>query len=425
MRVTFSWLADTVKQLKRFGVKRREHVRARAEAGAYGLPRAYSLGGRRGRRRLGFRAVRVQPLIALIAVGVSAAAMGGGAALARDGAPPVPRWPVWLCLPGAPHDWCQARLTTTVITATGKQTTMNPSFSRATPIDCFYVYPTVSLEPRANSNLAIQPAEEDVAVDEASPLSEDCRVFAPMYNQVTTFSQYYRGVDYELEYTDILKAWRDYLAHYNDGRGVVLIGHSEGAFLLERLIREQIEPSASERKLLVSAILVGGDVTVADHGEGGDMPTIPPCASKTQTGCIVAYSTFDTTPPQGSGFEQVDDPATEHVLCVNPADPGSLVSEPVTPWFPSFDSAGFAPLDYGGKFLWIEFPDLYTARCVDEGSRAWLLVTRIHNPGDRRPMVQVLDGPDWGLHEGDLTVALPELVTLVGDQSSAYLAHTH
>ena len=61
--------------------------------------------------------------------------------------------------------------------------TEHPSSTRATPsnppIDCFYVYPTVSPQPGILANLQIDPAETSVAEAQASRFSEDCRVYAP------------------------------------------------------------------------------------------------------------------------------------------------------------------------------------------------------------------------------------------------------
>jgi Protein of unknown function (DUF3089) len=34
---------------------------------------------------------------------------------------------------------------------------------------------------------------------------------------------------------------------------------------------------------------------------GGDFANIPACQTATQTGCVVAYSSFDATPPAGAG----------------------------------------------------------------------------------------------------------------------------
>ena len=52
-------------------------------------------------------------------------------------------------------------------------------------IDCFYVYPLVSLQTAPNTTLRIDPQETAIAELEASPFSRVCRVFAPMYRQVT------------------------------------------------------------------------------------------------------------------------------------------------------------------------------------------------------------------------------------------------
>ena len=53
------------------------------------------------------------------------------------------------------------------------------------PIDCFYVYPTVSEQEGPNANLEIEPQEKQIAIDQASRFSQSCRVFAPMYRQLT------------------------------------------------------------------------------------------------------------------------------------------------------------------------------------------------------------------------------------------------
>ena len=43
----------------------------------------------------------------------------------------------------------------------------------------------------------------------------------------------------ETAYQDVRSAFFDYLAHDNDGRGIVFIGHSQGAGVLRRLLRAQ------------------------------------------------------------------------------------------------------------------------------------------------------------------------------------------
>ncbi|HEY7948814.1 MAG TPA: DUF3089 domain-containing protein [Acidimicrobiales bacterium] len=44
------------------------------------------------------------------------------------------------------------------------------------PIDCFYVYPTVSAQPAVNADLTVDPEETAVAVAQASRFSTACRI---------------------------------------------------------------------------------------------------------------------------------------------------------------------------------------------------------------------------------------------------------
>ena len=122
-----------------------------------------------------------------------------------------------------------------------------------------------------------------------------------------------------IAYRDVLAAWRDYLAHDNKGRGVVLIGHSQGAQMLKQLVQNEIDGYEATRKLLVSAILLGGSIAVAQGSDrGGDFENVPACRTRTQTGCVVAYSALARTPPPDASFQTWATPS-EQILCVNPA----------------------------------------------------------------------------------------------------------
>ena len=96
------------------------------------------------------------------------------------------------------------------------------------------------------------------------------------------------------------------MAHYNNGRPIVFIGHSQGTMMLTRLIAAEVDPNPSLRSQLVSALLIGGNVKVPmGQDVGGDFQNIPACRSATQTGCVVAYSSFDEPPPADSFFGKV------------------------------------------------------------------------------------------------------------------------
>jgi hypothetical protein len=344
-------------------------------------------------------------------IAFSIAALAAPAAFAAD----TPHWKVWLCGPHARFDWCAVRLTTTVVHPDGSRTFANPSTPRNPPVDCFYVYPSVSVERRGNSDLRITNEVRVAAVMEAGEFEQVCRVIAPVYRQVTGWAGT-PGIpqgSYDLERSDVFAAWHDYLAHDNHGRGVVLLGHSAGSAILKDLLRAEYDRI---KKVLVSAILVGGNVQVTNDHFGA----IPACRSMRQTGCIAGWSTWGHTPPKDALFERVSDPS-EHILCVNPAAPAGG-SAPITPLFSIYSGYGIVahPLKPAVKTIWISFPDLYTARCVEQGQRAWLLVTPIDHPGDTRERVTDTGRPLWGYHGADMNIALTQVVALVRSQINAY-----
>lgn len=348
---------------------------------------------------------------------------------------------VWLCRPGLSSNPCTSGLTTTVVRANGTTYVQHPRPARNPAIDCFYVYPTVSTQPTANANLHVDPQERAVAIAQASRFSQVCRVYAPMYPQLTisAIRQGIRPQSAVIAYLGVLSAWNDYLAHYNDGRGVVLIGHSQGASLLIGLIKREIDPSPTERHLLVSALLMGGNVTVpTGQAVGGDFAHIPACQSSAQTGCVVAYSSFNSPPPANSFFGRVGtgigalsglaptSGAGLQILCTNPAALSGGAG-PLNPYFPTKAFPGSrSSFKYGATSKrtvgtpWVSYPDLYRAQCQSSGGATWLRVTDIAGPKDTRPTVQPVLGSRWGLHLDDVNLALGNLVQVVRDESLAY-----
>ncbi len=173
--------------------------------------------------------------------------------------------------------------------------------------DCFYVYPTVSAQPTVNASLARDPEVLAVARAQASRFATVCRVFAPVYRQVTLAGNARPGGPPEsaraLAFSDVEDAWREYLRRYNHGRPYVLIGHSQGARVLLALLRRRVDTKRSrERRRLISALLIGGNVVVRRVSDrGGDLRFVPACRRGDQYGCVVAYSAF-FEPPRPPGW---------------------------------------------------------------------------------------------------------------------------
>jgi hypothetical protein len=242
---------------------------------------------------------------------------------------------VWLCKPGLRPNPCRQSLETTYVKRSGQSRVAVPRLARRPRVDCFYVYPTVSEQLGLNSDREIEPAQRAIARYQASRFSQRCRVFAPMYRQRTllgvTFPAAQQDAALRLAYSDIATAWRAYLRRFNRGRGVILIGHSQGTTMLRQLLREEIDPRPRIRHRLVSAILLGGNVTVRKgRAAGGDFRNVSACARRSQTGCVIAYSIFNETPPDNTRFGRPASPNGVDPFGF-PTGPGYGCSAPTPP----------------------------------------------------------------------------------------------
>src|SRR5262249_975974 len=200
---------------------------------------------------------------ALLAAGVTPVGAAGNAA-----ANPYPgyRSPLyadpanWLCRPDK-DDVCDHDLDATIVKANGHTSIERWRPARHPKFDCFYVYPTISTDPGHNSD-RVPGADQELSVvrQQAARLGSVCRVFAPVYRQITLTSLLAGTTtpsDAAMAYADVLDAWKHYVANDSDGRGVLLIGHSQGASLLTALIKNEIDPNPDLRGRLVSAMLLG------------------------------------------------------------------------------------------------------------------------------------------------------------------------
>lgn len=354
----------------------------------------------------------------------------------------------WLCRPGrraADKDACDIDLATTIVAADGTLTREPFEADPDAPVDCFYVYPTISTDPTPNSDMTPDPAEFNVVKQQAARFNAVCRVYAPLYRQITLvglrrvlagagspIEKFGSGVQYD----DVRDAWRHYLEHDNRGRGVVLIGHSQGAYILMNLIRDEIDGKPVQSKV-VSALILGATLPVLKGKDvGGVFKHLPLCHRATETGCVLNYSAFRSTlpPPANTLFGKTGDPDTSGA-CTNPAALGGGPADlhayldatgqtitsrpPVQPWAQ-------------GKSVdtpWVSVPGLLTAKCVTKDETTYLEVTVNGNPAD--PRVDDITGDiglpasplaQWGLHLIDVNLAMGDLIDVVRQQARAYSA---
>ncbi len=351
----------------------------------------------------------------------------------------------WLCRPGKANDACSVDLTTTVVAPNGTLTretfTANPKAS----IDCFYVYPTVSTDSGQNSDMSIDPAEQNVVRQQFARFGSQCRPFAPMYRQVTLagLRTAMAGggratLEEGLGYDDVLDAWNHYLTHDNNGRGVVLVAHSQGAYILIRLIAEQIDGKPVQSRL-VSAILMGTTLPVAKGKDvGGAFKSIPLCRAADQTGCVITFATFRSNipPPANTLFGRVTTDGQE-AGCTNPAalTGGSGQLHAYLTGQGSLIASGAAQ-----KHQWVKdgaavdtpfvsVPGLLSAKCASNEHANYLEITVNADAAD--PRADDIPGDlgigskpaaNWGLHLVDVNLTMGNLLDIVGKQSKAYLA---
>ena len=311
----------------------------------------------------------------------------------------------WLCLPGASPDPCTPGLSTTRFSPAGQNLgAQQPKADKKPKVDCFYVYPTVSDQQTTTANLNIDPVENSIALYQAARYSQHCRVYAPVYRQFTLAalnSGKINATGASVGYRDVRDAWRTYLKKYNKGRGVVLIGHSQGSFVLRQLIAKEIDPKKSARKLLVGAYLLGGNVLVKQGKDtGGDFKHVRACHSNHEAGCVVAFSTFDEPVPAGAIFGRTTTKG-QQVLCTNPAALGGGAAELDT-IFPTQPFATGVDLRSASRSLGVTLPTAPTTWIeVKGGYRGRVLGRRRRQrPGDhaarRRAGLQAEPDPGVG-----------------------------
>jgi hypothetical protein len=392
----------------------------------------------------------IRTTLAALALAAGFAATGASAQAPAQAAPTKNDYAneaAWLCFPGKADDACAIDLTTTVIKADGTSSVERFKADPKAPIDCFYVYPTVSNDPGITSDMTAGPEELNVVKQQLARFGSKCRIYAPLYRQFTLTALRAASAGNpvpgsadpavrQVGYNDVLDAWNYYLQHENKGRGVVLIGHSQGSGLLQRLIPAEIDGKPVQKQL-VSALILGSNLAVEKGKDTGTFKSIPLCRSASQVGCAISYVTFRDTipPPANSRFGRVQQPDME-AACVNPANlaggKGELKAYLGNGQAIASSSAP-APTWVKGKANpatpFVAVPGLLTGQCVSKDGFNYLEAHVNADPADPRTDEIAGDvvalgavAKDWGLHLIDANIAMGNLVDIVGAQSKAYLA---
>lgn len=408
--------------------------------------------------------------LAIVFLTVGVAAVSAPAGRAAQPSPPAPDLsspplrvtPVapttlptlWACHPGRTPNLCDDADGPTTVLSSGafqKRTVARvdpePPAGPTPPVDCFYVYPSVSSVVGVSAPRRLDRDVIAVIQGQAAPFRRACRVFAPVYRQLTALygigGAMARGVDTQtremnIAYSDLLGAWRDYLAHDNHGRGVVFIGHSQGSAMLIRLLKEEVDRNAERRAQLVGALLPGANVTVRrGQRNGGMFAYLPTCEAVGEYGCVVGYSAFSSPPSNRTAMFARISPLNKAfggplghaftVACTNPTilsgDDGRL--RPLLRGKPAPGTNGDSEVGAWGWHRptaatpWVVPGDRFTASCRPTETTNALMVRRASQAS-----AALLGFPwnDWGLHTGEMGLTLGNLVRIVERQGAAWVA---
>ena len=131
--------------------------------------------------------------------------------------------------------------------------------------DVFYVYPTLFLDKSDTAwNISIEDKGQRKTVLEkavkfqASAWAESGRMFVPFYRQahIRSYRKLKEGGKEALllAYSDVKSAFLYYLEHYNNGRPIILAGHSQGSTHLSLLLKDLFDGTPLQKQLVAAYI---------------------------------------------------------------------------------------------------------------------------------------------------------------------------
>lgn len=188
------------------------------------------------------------------------------------------------------------------------------------PADVFFIHPTTYTEkPKTEFiwNQDLRDASLNNVVDEspirfqASAFNAAGKIYAPRYRQAhysvfLTPHKDDKKAALDTAYNDVEQAFLYYMAHWNQGRPIIIASHSQGTIHAARIIKEHILGTPLQQQL-VATYLVGMPVPY------DSLPGLPACANDSATGCFLSWSTYQR------GFVPPYYPvALERAVCVNP-----------------------------------------------------------------------------------------------------------
>lgn len=340
---------------------------------------------------------------------------------------------LWLCRPGNDPNECYRDLDATETLKNNSLAIVHRTPALRPSFDCFYVYPTVSLGVTGNvTDFSDITLILDPLLSQAAPFRSLCEVYAPLYRQASIGGGS-GGIslsgDLGLAYADVEAAFQYYLDHLSGGRNFVLVGHSQGTYMLTQLIDNRLDTDPALRSRMISALLIGGSVIVpAGQRVGGSFQSVPTCARAGETGCVIAYNSYAREAPPGESALFGRAPEGSEIACTTPGvlanNPGRLLGSylPLEIQQPLFVPDGF-PEEHDFTTPYGLYRDFFRGECVTKDGAQYLEISIDKTPDDQRPVPPyrsaTIEAIGFGLHIADYNLPLDDLLRAVGLQAAA------
>lgn len=340
---------------------------------------------------------------------------------------------LWLCRPDNDPDLCARNADATELKADGSRAVVKHEPASDPEADCFYVYPSVFMTGAPQmvnfTDDGVKPTLDPI-MSQAARFSRVCNIYAPAYRQSGIVAgQFVAGSDDKLAAQDVRDAFAYYLEHLNRGRKFVLLGHSQGTFMLTALVQSDVDDKPAVRAKMLSAILLGGHVAVPKGQLKGDtFKNVPLCSNKGETGCVITYASFAAgSPPMANAkFGMAENPDSE-AACVEPAALAGNDGAYKGSFFPamlvntSFKADTSPPSDIETPF--VVYREMFRGKCKTSDKYRYLeyeLLTPASDPRGVPPWRHTLvDSLGFGTHLVDFNIAMDDLIGAVSAQIEA------
>lgn len=271
----------------------------------------------------------------------------------------------------------------------------------------FFVHPTTFYQ-KSGWNAPVDATEARdlingfVLAAQASAFNGSGAIYAPHYRQATIYSFQDRegsgGKALELAYSDVERAFEEFLNRIGEDTPFIIAAHSQGALHLGTLMKQRITGTPLTARM-IAAYPVGFDFHADDMETNA--PDIPLCAAPAQTGC---YATWATYGEQAEIWPQMADS-----VCVNPLSWRADIE-----YVPASENPGSLPLFSDGQ-PHESVSGVTGAQCFSDHLRAGPF------EGD------IYKGVNWRLgrdnyHIGDFNIYYASLRKNVADRVAAFEA---